>query len=126
MVYTIILNNKSYDLPKKTVTVMERLDSALTIDNNNKLSLRDKYAHLHSFVKDVLGEEKAKECLGSENLDDIDLSELAIVVRKIHDAYDKPIADYQAEKMRAKMGQVPFDKIVPLMNAVNASALVKK
>lgn len=32
MVYTVIVNNRSYELPKKTVTVMEDLDQALKVD----------------------------------------------------------------------------------------------
>ena len=117
MIYTIIVNNRSYELPKKTVTVMEDLDQALTIDSNRNLSLREKYMHLHEFVKRSIGEEKAKECLGSENLDEIDLSELAITVRKIHDAYDKPVSEYQTAKMRERLSALPMDKIAPMMTA---------
>ena len=40
MVYTIIANNKSFDLPKKTVSVMEELDRVLKVDSNKGLSLR--------------------------------------------------------------------------------------
>lgn len=126
MVYTIIANNgRSYDLPKKTVTVMEDLDQALTIDNNKNLSLREKYTHLHEFVKRILGEEKAKECLGSDNLDEIDLSDLAITVRKIHDSYDKPISDYSVGKMREKLGNIPMDKIGSMVAAASTVAAQK-
>lgn len=117
MIYTIIVNNRSYELPKKTVAVMEDLDQALTIDSNRNLSLREKYMHLHEFVKKSIGEEKAKECLGSDSLDEIDLSDLAITVRKIHDAYDKPVSEYQTAKMRERLAAVPMDKIVPMMTA---------
>lgn len=125
MVYTIIVNGRSYELPKKTIAVMEDLDQALTIDSNRNLSLREKYMHLHEFLKRNIGEEKAKECLGSDNLDEIDLSELAITVRKIHDAYDKPISEYQTAKMREKLGTLPMDKIAPMMNAADKMAGMK-
>lgn len=121
-VYTIIVNNRSYELPKKTVAVMEDLDQAVTIDSNKNLSLRDKYAHLHEFVKRTIGEEKAKECLSSDNLDEIDLSDLAIIVRKIHDAYDKPIAEYQMSKAREKLGALPMDKLTSFMTAASTAA----
>lgn len=120
MVYTIINSaGRSFDLPKKTVAVMEDLDRALTVDKNRGLSLREKYSHLHEFVKRVLGEDKAKECLGSDNLDDIDLSELAITVRKIHDSYDKPIEDYAVAKAREKMSGLPIDKITSMVAAAD-------
>ena len=47
MVYTIIANNgRSYDLPKKTVTVMEDLDQAITIDNNKKDNVSNHYLYI--------------------------------------------------------------------------------
>lgn len=125
MVYTIIVNGRSYELPKKTVAVMEDLDQALTIDSNRNLSLREKYTHLHEFVKRNIGEEKAKECLGSDNLDEIDLSDLAITVRKIHDAYDKPVSEYQMAKMRERLGTLPMDKITPMMSAAEKMGNMK-
>ncbi len=120
MVYTIIVNNKSYDLPKKTVAVMEDLDQALTIDNNKSLSLREKYVHLHEFTKRILGEDKARECFGSDNLDEIDLSELAIAVSKIHVAYDKPVVEHSLREMREKLAQVPMDKVTPMIAAMDS------
>jgi len=120
MVYTIIVNNKSYDLPKKTVAVMEDLDQALTVDNNKSLSLREKYVHLHEFTKGILGEDKARECFGTDNLDEIDLSELAIIVSKIHAAYDKPIVEHSLREMREKLSQVPMDKVTPMIAAMDS------
>lgn len=121
MVYTVIMNNRSYELPKKTVFVMEDLDSALSIDKNKSLSLREKYGYLHEFVKRMVGEERARECFGSDLLDEIDLSDLTIAVRKIHDAYDKPIAEYEAGKMQEKFKSIPLEKISPLMTALTTA-----
>lgn len=119
MVYTIIVNNKSYDLPKKTVDVMEDLDHVLKIDSNTNSSLREKYAHLHAFLKSILGEEKARECLGSDNLDEIDLSDLAITVSKVHAAYEKPVMENSLRDMRERLGQVPMDKITQMISAID-------
>lgn len=127
MVYTIINSNgKGFDLPPKTVSVMEELDAALSVDKNTHLSLREKYTRLHECVKRLLGEEKAKECLGSDDLDRIDLSELAITVRKINDAYDKPITDYVAAKMRDKLGSIPMDKVSSIVSAASVAGLHNK
>lgn len=126
MIYTIINSEgRSYDLPKKTVTVMEALDKVLTVDDRRGMSLRDKYACLHSFVKDILGEENAKECLGAENIDDMDLSELTLTVRKINDAYERPIEEYTNGKLRDKLGNIPMDKITNMVNAANTMAAQK-
>lgn len=125
-IYTIIVNNRSYELPKPTISVMEELDRVLTIDNNKTLTIREKYMHQHEFVKGTIGEEKAKECLGSDNLDEIDLPELAIMVRKIHDSYNKPIADYSTAKAREKLGSIPFDKITSMLAAAEKMEIPKK
>ena len=122
MAYTIIVNNRSYDLPKKTISVMEDLDSALKVDRNKNLSLREKYSQLHEFVKQMIGEEKAKECFGSDNLDEIDLSELAITVSKIHTAYNKPIEEHAIKEMRERLGKVPMEKVTPMVAAIDSIA----
>lgn len=127
MVYTIINSDgRSFDLPKKTVNIMEALDRAVTIDSNKKMSLREKYNYLHGFVKELLGDANARECLGSDNLDEIDLSELAIAVRKIYDSYEKPIEDYNASKARQKLSGLQLDKIAPMLSAAEKVSEFKK
>ncbi len=122
MVHTIIVNNKSYDLPKKTVAITEKLDKALTVDSIKGLTIRGKFDILHEFVKELVGEENAAEMLGSTNLDDIDLSELAVVVLSINEAYEKPLNDFQTERMRAKMGMLPMDKFNSITKAAQTVA----
>ena len=113
MIYTIIHNRKSYDLPKKTIGIMDEVDRCLKVDSSG-LSLRDRYEQLRLFIVNVLGEDNAVEILGSNNLDDIDLSDITITFKKIVDAYDKPIQDYNNGKTRDALSQIPFDKIAQL------------
>lgn len=122
MEYTIIVNDKSYDLPKKNLATMEKLDQALKVDSIAGLTLRKKYEKLHTFVKDMVGEENAEEMLGSSNLNEIDLSQLSVIVLQINDAYEKPLNDYNAERMRDKMGVIPFKEISGLANAAQVVA----
>lgn len=114
MVYTIIHNNKSYTLPKKTISVMENLDRCLKIDNVPGLSLREKFDQLRMFLVDIIGEDATNEILGSDNLDEIDLCDITITFRKIVDAYDKPLIDYNNKKSKDALNQIPFDKITQL------------
>ena len=65
MEYTIIINGRSYDLPKKTVSVMEKMDSVLKVDNL-RIKARQKFEKIHEFVKDMIGAENAKEAFGSD------------------------------------------------------------
>ena len=122
MEYTIIVDSRSYDLPKKTVTVMEKLDDVLKVDSVKGLSLRQKFEKLHNFVKDVVGEENAKEIFGSDNIAEIDLSEVTLAVKKIADAYDKPIKDYDSEKMQKAFDGIPMEKIISMTKAADKMA----
>lgn len=121
MEYTIIINGRSYDLPKKTVSVMEKMDSALKVDNL-RIKARQKFEKIHEFVKDMIGAENAKEAFGSDNLEEIDLSELSIAVLKINDTYNQPLTDYKIEKMRATMNGMQTEKIAALANSATAIA----
>ena len=122
MEYAIIMNGRSYELPKKTMTVVEKLDGALRVDSVTGLSVRQKFEKLHKAVKEIVGEEQAEEMFGSSNLSEIDLSEVSLAVLKINEAYEKPISDYQAEQMKEKIGSIPMDKIVSMSKAAQTIA----
>lgn len=123
--YSIIVNDKSYELPKKTLKVTEKLDDVLKVDSQEKLSVKQKFEKLHNFVKEVLGEANAEEVLGSSKLAEIDLSELSLIVLKINDAYEKPLTDYKQESMEEKMASIPMDKIISMTKAVQSASLVQ-
>ena len=125
MVHTIIVNNKSYDLPKKTIAVAEKLDNALKVDSIAGLSINEKIRKLHDFVKEMVGNENAAEMLGSEDLNEIDTSELAVIVLQINDAYEKPMEDYRVKHMQNKIGNIPFDKITSMTKAAQTVANVQ-
>lgn len=122
MEYTIIVDGRSYDLPKKTVAVMDKLDEVLRVDSRPNLSARQKYEKLHSFVKEILGEQNARELLGSDDLTEIDLSELSLAVLKINDAYNQPLEEYRTNKMRESMSSIPTEKIVSLTKSMQSVA----
>lgn len=121
MEYTVIINGRSYDLPKKTVSVMEKMDGILKIDSC-RMKARQKFEKMHEFVKNMIGEENAKEAFGTDNLEEMDMSELAITVLKMNDAYNQPLTDYKIEKMRATMNSMQTDKIAALANSASAIA----
>ena len=122
MTYTIIVDNRSYDLPKKTVAVMEKLDEVLKVDSVRGYSIRQKFEKLHSFVKELVGDEAAKEMFGSDNLSEIDLSDVTLAVKKIVDAYEKPINDYDTAKSSGALDAMPIEKIISLGKAVDKMA----
>ena len=117
MEYTIIVNGQSYDLPKKTIVVMSELDEVLKVDSNTKLSIKQKYEKIHAFIKNLVGYESAKEIFGSDDLNEIDLSELTITIKKVVDAYDSPVKEYDEKKRMERLNGLPIDKILSVANA---------
>lgn len=122
MEYTIIINGRSYDLPKKTVTVVEELDEIMKVDAVKGLTVNQKFEKLHSFIKGLVGEDSAEEMFGSKDLAEIDLSELTLAVRYVIDAYDKPVTDYETSRSMRKFDGLPIDKIIATVNAAEKVA----
>ena len=125
MQYTVIINGQSYDLPKKTVKVVEEMDKVATIDSVKGIGIRDKFKKLYDFIVSLVGKENATEILGSDKLDEVDLSEVTLTFKKIMDAYDKSLTDYQADKAREKFSNLPIDQIANLAGAVDTMAAMK-
>lgn len=130
MQYTIIVKGRSYDLPKKTIMVMEDVDTVLKVDSIVGLTVRQKYEKLHVFMKNLVGSDGCQEMFGTDNLSEIDLSDLTIAVKMVVDAYDKPVVEYEMEKSRRKLDNLPFEKITSIANAAqsisNAGAMKKQ
>ena len=119
MIYTIIASNgHSYDLPAKTIAVMDSLNNILKIDQTD-LGLKQKYQKILEFAVNVLGDEAVKEILGSDKVNDIDVGELELIILKIKAAYDKPIEEYRAEQLENSLEGIPTEKLIALTKAVN-------
>lgn len=114
MKYTVIIDNHSYDLPAKTMAVVEKLDEAMKVDARSDLSIRAKYQVLLDAIEGVLGTEDTTRALGSNNLESVDLSSLTLAFRAIVDAYDKPVSDYEMKKAREKLSNAQIDQIVKI------------
>lgn len=124
MEYTIIIGSRNYDLPKKTLAVMEQVDEILKVDAVKGYSIRQKFEKLHAFMKDIVGADAAKEMFGSDDISEIDLSELTLAVKKVVDAYDRPITEYDSEKARAKLSELPVEKIISIAKAAEKMSSV--
>ena len=119
MIYTIIASNgQSYDLPTKTIAVMDSLNNILKIDQTD-LGLKQKYQKILEFAVNVLGDEAVKETLGSDKVNDIDVGELELIILKIKAAYDKPIEEYRTEQLENSLEGIPTEKLIALTKAVN-------
>ena len=119
MEYTVIINNQSYDLPKKTIKIMEDMEKISKIDSVKGLGIRDKFKTMFDFIESLVGAEHAKEILGSDKLDEVDLCDVTLTFKKIIDAYDRPLIEYQSQQIEDKLRQLPMDKVSNITGALN-------
>lgn len=125
MQYTVIFNRKSYDLPKKTMAIWEDLDSIFKLDATN-LPNREKYKKMIEFIAKLVGQEAIEEIFGTEDLDEMDLNDIALAIFKVRDAYENPLANYQTEKNSESLRQIPLDKLQSLSKLMDTASKVKK
>lgn len=129
MIYTVIIDDRSYDLPKKTLAVTEMLDKAADVDKL-KISTRDKYKRVLDCIVAILGQENTAEALGSTDLNELDLTDITLTFRKIVDAYNKPVQDYVNASGFGALSSFPIEELTKLATAatqvVNAADAVKK
>lgn len=128
MEYTVIIKDRSYDLPDKTLKVVEDMDAVVRIDEKRGMSIRDKYKRLYEFIVGLVGPENAKEILGSDHIEEVDLCEVTLTVKKILDAYEQPLLDYQTQQMEEQLRRVPMEKmagITQVIDSIAHSSIVK-
>lgn len=121
MIYTVILNEHSYDLPAKTVSVWDALDQILKLDSRKDLSLVQKYRKMMEFVGSLIGEDSIVKIFGSSDLDAIDTNEITLAVLKIKDAYEKPLRDYTMEQNMEQFNNLPIEKIKAVNKAFDSA-----
>ena len=109
--YSLNVERKTYTLPAKNIRVVEEMDRVAQVDNIRGMSVRDKFNVILGFIIDLLGEANAKEILGSTLIEEVDPSMVTITFRMIVDAYNKPIADYNARKSSEMFSSIPTDKL---------------
>lgn len=115
---TIIINGRSYDLPKKTMRIAERLEDVVKKDQMNGLSIRQKFENTHACIKEILGAENTKEIFGSEDIEDIDLCDVALAFKMIVDSYAQPLKEYNSAKIRNSISSIPFDKLASVADVM--------
>lgn len=109
--YSLIVDRKTYSLPAKNIRVVEEMERVAQVDSIRGMSVRDKFNTILRFIIELVGEDNAKEIFGSTLVEEVDLSMVTVVFRMIVDAYNKPIADYNARKSDEIFASIPSDKI---------------
>lgn len=77
---------------------------------------------MFDFIESLVGAENAKEILGSDKLDEVDLCDVTLTFKKIIDAYDKPLEEYQTQQMEDQMRRIPVEQMAGITHALDSIA----
>lgn len=101
MNYILNHGGMEYELPKFTKSVKIKMDR---INTNNESSLPEdkKFKDMYLFIKEEVGAESAREIFGTDNLDEMDLNDIAVCYIEIANAYAKPVDDAEKHSQNIK------------------------
>lgn len=103
MGYKVTLNSKSYDLPKCTISIEERVE--LMRDTEKEVGKgterkRVLVEQMLAFVEMCLGEDNAKEALEYTNIENVDTKDLEMVCSKIMNAYSEKATKEKVQELK--------------------------
>lgn len=120
MELTVNIEDKEYQLPKKTLKLAKMIDAAYAA-----LSSEDSYKRQYAFVKEILGADETNKLLNGDNINNIDLVLLSVSFKKIEKAYVKPVEDVEVESLDSSIDD-KIDKLVAVGEAVDKVAKAGK
>lgn len=123
MVYTIIENGKSYDLPNYNLKISAKMEAVENF-KSTAASASDKIRKMYDFITELVGKENAVEMIGK--VDEADPNMINIVYLDIVRAYNKPLMDYEKERQAEQVNNEVFDKLEKLMSNLNVLQAMNK
>ena len=103
-------------LPDYTVDIAEKIESVM-LYADTKARFRDKIKKMYDFLDKLLGKEVVVGQFGKfENCDPNDINLLFL---KITDAYNRPISDYNEDKIVEKLDKTQIDKLSKIVDSAD-------
>lgn len=115
MEYTIIWNGQSYDIPKYTMKISEKLEEIELLNRGNQ-KFRDKCKKMYDFIVEILGKETTSEILGK--FEESDPNNLNILYLEIVKSYNKPLLDYNKQGVDEQLDSEQVTKMLELVKAL--------
>lgn len=126
MEYYAELNGRTYTLPRYTNSVRSKIDRIAADDVSDKVDAGKKFVNKYQFIRELIGEEAAKEVFGTDNIDEMDLNDITISYVRILHAYDKSVSALERENKMASLSPEDRELMLELLkNAGNLQELDK-
>lgn len=92
MNYTVEMNGNVIELPKYTISVMEKIEQ-VERNTNSSASAKTKLQGLYNFVCDLVGKDNVENAIGK--FDEADPNDINIAYLSIVREYNKPLSDFE-------------------------------
>lgn len=103
-------------LPDYTVDIAEKIESVM-LYADTKARFRDKIKKMYDFLDKLLGKEVVVGQFGKfENCDPNDINLLFL---RITDAYNRPVSDYNEDKIVEKLDKTQIDKLSKIVDSAD-------
>lgn len=118
MGYAIVKDGETYDLPKYSMKIADKLESVENQSQKN-VSFRIKCKARYDTVSELLGKEVVNTLLGK--FEDSDPNEINILYLNIIQEYNKPIEEHNSAAAKEKMNDIDIDKMTELLKSLSGS-----
>ena len=126
MEYTLIYRGNSYELPKFTKKVKDKIDRISEQNESPSIKDYDKYKGMYDFIRETIGAEAALEIFETDDIDEMDLNEIAVCFLGICSGYDKPVNEAKKEISDNKIDKEDMQMVLEVLrNAGNLKELEK-
>ena len=103
-------------LPDYTVDIAEKIESVM-LYADTKARFRDKIKKMYDFLTNLLGKETVVEQFGK--FETCDPNDINLLFLRITDAYNRPVADYNDDKIVEKLDKTQIDKLSKIVDSAD-------
>ncbi len=115
MNYGITLEDGSViELPQYSMAIAKKLENADKV-NAGQQPFEKKTRVVYDTISDIIGKDKTKEMIGE--FSDVDPNAVYIMYMRIVREYNRPIDDFNKEKLEQKLEDSKAEKIVSIFDA---------
>ena len=103
-------------LPDYTVDIAEKIESVM-LYADTKARFRDKIKKMYDFLDKLLGKEVVVGQFGK--FETCDPNDINLLFLKITDAYNRPVSDYNEDKIVEKLDKTQIDKLSKIVDSAD-------
>lgn len=116
----VILKDKNYVLPVKTLSIVEKIEQLLLLEEaykNKQIRAVECFTAEYNFIVELLGNETVLAYLGTQDLQEVDIDNVSIAAIKIIQSYNEKIEKAQLDVAQQKLNSPIVQQAIKLSKA---------